>query len=124
MVFVLKYRKNLLTTEVFDFIKTICKGIEERYFLRFDAIGSDGDHMHLVVEAAPRYSPSRVMQICKSITAIQIFKQFPQIKNELWGGEFWLSVAGLPFWVTLRRNCSKRRIAAWVPLPFRLANES
>ena len=29
------------------------------------------------------------MQICKNIIAIQIFKQFPDLHNELWGGEFW-----------------------------------
>ena len=89
MVFVLKYRKPLLTDKVFEFLKSVCRGIEERYFLKFEALGSDGDHLHLVVEAAPRYAPSRVMQICKSITAIQIFKEFPDIKKELWGGEFW-----------------------------------
>ena len=42
--------------------------------------------MHMVVEAAPRHSPSRIMQICKSILAIQIFKQFPEVREELWGG--------------------------------------
>ena len=52
-------------------------------------MGSGGDHLHLVVEAAPRYAPSRFMQICKSIIAIQIFKQFPELRKELWGGEFW-----------------------------------
>lgn len=89
MVFVLKYRKKLLTSEIFEFIKAVCQGIEERYFIHFDALGSDGDHLHLVVEGAPRYSPSRIMQICKSILAIQVFKRFPEIKEELWGGEFW-----------------------------------
>jgi putative transposase len=29
------------------------------------------------------------MQICKSIIAKQIFKQFKEIKEELWGGHFW-----------------------------------
>ena len=29
------------------------------------------------------------MQICKSIFAIQVFKKFPELKEELWGGEFW-----------------------------------
>ena len=57
IVFVVKYRKNLLTSEVFDFLKSICKGIEQRYYLRFDALGSDGDHLHIVVEGAPRYAP-------------------------------------------------------------------
>ena len=89
MVFVLKYRKSLITREIFEFIKEILIGIKERYFLDFHAIGSDGDHLHLLVEAAPRYSPSRILQICKSITAIHIFKRFPELKNELWGGEFW-----------------------------------
>ena len=90
MVFVVKYRKNLITEEVFEFMKKICQGIEKRYFLFFDAIGHEDDHVHIVVEGAPRYSPSRIMQICKSILAIQVFKKFPKIKeDELWGGEFW-----------------------------------
>jgi len=90
MVFVVKYRKSLITDKVFEFMKTICKGIEERYYLWFDAIGHEENHVHIVVEAAPKYSPSRIMQICKSILAIQVFKKFPKIKeDELWGGEFW-----------------------------------
>lgn len=89
IVFVIKYRKAVLSENIFEFLKSICKNIEERYYFNFDALGSDGDHFHLVVEAAPRYAPSRVMQICKSITAIQLFKKFPEIKKDLWGGELW-----------------------------------
>mgnify|MGYP001572464447 CR=1 FL=1 len=89
MVFVIKYRKDLITPEMFSFMKTICEGIQKRYYLYFDALGYEPDHVHLVVEGAPRYSPSRIMQICKSIIAIQIFKQFPELREELWGGEFW-----------------------------------
>ncbi len=29
------------------------------------------------------------MQIIKSITARQIFKQYPEIKKQLWDGELW-----------------------------------
>lgn len=90
MVLVVKYRKSLISAEVFEFLKKVFVGISERYFLNFQAIGSDGNHIHILIEAAPRYSPSRIMQICKSISAIQIFKQFPNLKkDELWGGEFW-----------------------------------
>ena len=89
MVFVMKYRKKLLSNEVFFHIQDVCRGISERYFLAFDALGSDGDHLHIVVEGPPKYSPSRVMQICKSIIAIQLFKIFPELREELWGGEFW-----------------------------------
>ena len=90
MVFCMKYRKKLLfETELITFLKTICFEIGERYCFEFDAIGSDGDHIHLFVGAEPKYSPSRVMQIIKSITARQVFKQYPEIKKQLWGGEFW-----------------------------------
>ena len=43
----------------------------------------------MVVGAEPKYSLSKIMQIIKSITARQIFKQYPEIKKQLWGGELW-----------------------------------
>jgi hypothetical protein len=30
-----------------------------------------------------------VVRIFKSITARELFRQFPALKKELWGGEFW-----------------------------------
>ena len=90
MVFCVKYRKKLLLDmELINFLKKICFEIGERYCFEFDAIGTDGDHVHLFVGAEPKYSPSKVMQILKSITARQIFKDYPEIKKQLWGGEFW-----------------------------------
>jgi len=89
MVFVLKYRKNLISDEIFEHMKKILSGISERYYLNFHAIGTDRNHLHLLIEAAPRYSPSRIMQICKSVTAKQLFKCFPELEEELWGGHFW-----------------------------------
>ena len=61
MVFVVKYRKGLITQEIFEFMKWICKEIEKRYYLFFDALGYEEDHIHVVVEGAPRYAPSRIM---------------------------------------------------------------
>lgn len=34
-------------------------------------------------------SPTRIIQAVKSITANEIFKLHPKIKEKLWGGEFW-----------------------------------
>ena len=89
MVFVMKYRKKLITDDIFEFMKIVCDGISQRYYLHFDAIGTDRDHIHIVVEGAPKYSPSRIMQICKSLLAKLTFKQFPELREELWGGQFW-----------------------------------
>ncbi len=89
MVFVMKYRKKLLTQEIFEFMKIVCDGISKRYYLNFDALGTDQDHLHVIVEGAPKYAPSRIMQICKSLLAKLTFRQFPELREELWGGEFW-----------------------------------
>ncbi|MDP4038986.1 MAG: IS200/IS605 family transposase, partial [Candidatus Pacearchaeota archaeon] len=69
MVFVVKYRKQMLLKKVpLEYFKKIIIGIGERYWFKFDAIVVEEDHFLIVVGAAPSYSPSRVMQIIKSIT--------------------------------------------------------
>ena len=90
MVLCIKYRKKLLyDQDKIDFLRFICSEIEQRYSVVFDAIGTDGDHVHVFVGAAPKYSPSKIMQIIKSILARELFKQYPEIKKQLWGGHFW-----------------------------------
>ena len=79
----------LLDDSRISYFKDTLFEIGKRYWFVFDAIGSDGNHVHVFVGAAPRYSPSHVMQIIKSISARELFKQYPEIRKELWGGEFW-----------------------------------
>jgi putative transposase len=75
MVFCLKYRKKLLfDNDRIEFFKEVCSEIGKRYWFKFDAIGTDGDLVHVFVGAAPGYAPSNVMQIIKSIAAKNIFK--------------------------------------------------
>ena len=85
-----KYRKKmLLERSRIEFLKEIMQGLALRYYFKFEAIGIDEDHFHVVLGAAPRYSPSEIMSIIKSWSARLIFKEYPYIKEELWGGEFW-----------------------------------
>ena len=39
--------------------------------------------------AVPTYSPTKIVRTIKSITAKEIFRQMPEVKKQLWGGEFW-----------------------------------
>ena len=90
MVLCIKYRKRMLLPSArIAQLKEICSEIGKRYCFEFDAIGTDGDHVHIFVGSEPKYSPSKVMQIIKSIAAKQMFKSFPEIRKELWGGQFW-----------------------------------
>ena len=89
-MFCVKYRKDLfLNDEYTTYLKTLLLEIGKRYFLTFETIGVDEDHVHMLVQSVPKYSPSRVIQIVKSITAKEMFKAFPLIRDQLWGGEFW-----------------------------------
>ena len=90
LMFAVKYRKDMFLREKYvTYMKKIMDGIAERYYITTETIGFDLDHVHILVQSAPRYAPSRVAQIIKSITAREMFVQFPEIKKELWGGEFW-----------------------------------
>src|SRR3989338_7896661 len=90
MVFVVKYRKHMLLQKVpLEEFKKILTEIGERYWFKFEAIGVDEDHFHVVLGAAPRYSPSEIMGTIKSISAKEIFNDYPDIKKFLWGGSFW-----------------------------------
>ncbi len=63
--------------------------ISERYEIIFEQIGCDKDHIHILCSFHPKYSISEVVRKFKSITAREIFKLHPEIKKDLWGGEFW-----------------------------------
>lgn len=85
----IKYRKNILTSEVSSEVKSICKEIELRYELVFIEIGTDGDHIHFLIQSVPTYSPTKICTMVKSLVAREIFRRLPKLKKLLWGGEFW-----------------------------------
>ena len=84
-----KYRRVVFTAEVDKELKAVCLEIAKRYEISFLEIGTDQDHVHFLVQSVPAYSPTKVVRIIKSITAREIFKRVPQVKKQLWGGEFW-----------------------------------
>ena len=89
-VFCVKYRQDLFgNNEYRNYLKELIRNICERYWFSIDEIWTDVDHVHIFVGAAPKRSPSKIMQTLKSITARYMFKKFPEIKKSLRGGEFW-----------------------------------
>ena len=67
----------------------ICKDLEERYDIHFIELGLDGNHVHFLLQSVPVFSPSRLAQIVKSITGRDVFRLHPEVKEVLWGGQFW-----------------------------------
>ena len=89
-VFCIKYRKDIFLEEKYtETFKQVCDGLEKRYSMKFETIGFDEDHVHFLLRSVPKYSPSQLFRVVKSITAIKLFENHPDLKKELWGGEFW-----------------------------------
>ena len=88
-VWVPKYRKLVLQGPVAESLKEIFQGIAERYELEIDALEVMSDHVHLFLLAPPKYSPSQVVQVLKSVSARELFCQHPALREELRGGELW-----------------------------------
>ena len=84
-----KYRRVIFSPEVDQKLKEVCVEISKRYEITFPEIGTDKDHVHFLVQSVPTYSPKKIVQIIKSITAREIFAARPEVKKKLWGGEFW-----------------------------------
>ena len=84
-----KYRRVVFDEHVDDVLKEVCLEIEKRYQVKFLEIGTDKDHVHFLVQSVPAYSVTKVVTMIKSFTAREIFKRCPQVKRQLWGGEFW-----------------------------------
>jgi REP element-mobilizing transposase RayT len=89
LVFPAKYRRAVFDGQVDGVLKEVCLDIEKRYQLKFLEIGTDKDHVHFLVQSVPTYSVTKVVTMIKSLTAREVFKRCPQVKKQLWGGEFW-----------------------------------
>ena len=70
---------------------TVCEKISERYEIHFVEIGADENHVHFLIQSVPKISVETVVRTIKSITAKELFRLHPEVKNQLWGGHFWTS---------------------------------
>jgi putative transposase len=89
LVWVPKYRKNIFDDEIKESVKEVFQKIAEEYEFKIDTMEVMEDHVHVFIEAPPRYSPSHIVQIIKSISAREIFKKYPKLRKQLWAHELW-----------------------------------
>ena len=68
-VFVAKYRRLVINEEVDALLKDICVEISKRYEIVFLEIGTEGDHVHFLIQSVPMYSPTKIVTKVKSLTA-------------------------------------------------------
>jgi putative transposase len=106
-----KYRRVVFSEHVDEIVREVCLGIAERYEMRFLASGTDRNHMHFLIQSVPAYSPTKIVQTLKSLTARHVFARAPEGKKQLWGGEFW----GKGYFITtVGQHGNEHVIAAYI----------
>ena len=84
-----QYRRVVCSERVDEVVREACVEIAKRYAMVFLEIGTERNHGHFLLQSVPTYSPTKIVQTVKSLTARQVFAQSPEVKKQLWGGEFW-----------------------------------
>ncbi|APA93688.1 IS200/IS605 family transposase [Myroides odoratimimus] len=87
----IKYRRNVLSEDVEISLVEVCRKISERYEIHFVEIRADENHVHFLIQSVPKISDEIIVRTVKSITAKEIFRIHPEVKHQLWRGNFWTS---------------------------------
>ena len=84
-----RYRKKILQGAVGQRAKELIEEIAMAHDIVIEELEVSVDHVHLFCSFPPRLSISQVVMRLKSLSARAIFQEYPQVKRQLWGGEFW-----------------------------------
>ena len=84
-----KYRKGLLTGELAKRVEELFREIAQAHDITIEELEVSVDHVHIFCSFPPHYSISKVVGRLKSESARTVFREFPWVKRQLWGGELW-----------------------------------
>lgn len=85
VIFVCKYRKNLLNGSISQDIKQFSYEICKRHNITIKTMETDKNHIHYLLEAEPNISVSQIVNLIKSYTTFHIWKTH----NKYLSKHFW-----------------------------------
>lgn len=95
-----KFRYSVLKNGVDDSLKQILTDICLRYQYQIKALEVMPDHIHIFVDCPQTVAPCDIVRTLKSISAIELFKVYPQLKRfyakcgKLWSDGYFISTVG------------------------------
>ena len=89
LVWAPKYRKWILKEKLRDTVKELFEEILTARDCEIEEMEVAEDHVHIFTSIPPKYSVGEMVRVLKSVSAKEIFLRYPEVKRELWGGEFW-----------------------------------
>ena len=110
-----KFRFNVLKNGVDGSLKEILLKISDRYGYEIKEMEIMPDHIHIFISTKPTVAPSDVVRTLKSISAIELFKQYPELKKfysrcgSLWSKGYFASSIGNVSEETVRRYIQEQK---------------
>ena len=89
LVWAPKYRKGVLRGQLRERVEGLFRERAQDFGFEIDALEVAVDHVHIFLDFPPRYSIAKGVGILKSISASQVFEEFPQLRKQLWARELW-----------------------------------
>lgn len=89
IVWCVKYRRKILTTNIENKLIEILNKIAEDNNFKILELNGDLDHIHLLISCNPQHYIPDIIKALKGVSARLLIKEYPQIKNKLWGGHLW-----------------------------------
>ncbi|MGG3938816.1 IS200/IS605 family transposase [Anoxybacillus kestanbolensis] len=89
IVWCVKYRRKILTDKIEQRLVEILQKIAAENGFVIQEINGDLDHIHLLIECSPQHYIPDIIKALKGVSARMLFKQYPELKKQLWGGHLW-----------------------------------
>ena len=95
-----KFRFNVLKDGIELSLKEILLSISRRYSFEIIQMEVMPDHLHLFVSAKPTVAPTDLIRTIKSVSAVELFKRHPKLKQfygrcgSLWSKGYFVSTIG------------------------------
>lgn len=108
LVFVIKYRREVITDKISNRLKEIFEYIAPNYNIALQEWNHDKDHVHILFKAQPNSELSKFINAYKSASSRLIKKEYPIIRKCLWKEYFWsrsfclLTTGGAPIEIVKR----------------------
>lgn len=90
IVWCVKYRRKVLTPEISQRLVELLQEIaDEKGFTLVECKVGENDHIHCFVSAPPKLSVTQIVKYLKGISGIELFREFPELRQKLWRGQLW-----------------------------------
>lgn len=89
IVWCVKYRHKILYNKIEKKLYELLYKIAEDNNFTIQELNGEPDHIHLLIECTPQHYIPDIIKALKGVSARLLLKEFPIIKNKLWGGHIW-----------------------------------